>query len=675
MSVISVKYEGKGKNELPFKTFSYELSNFLLDDDDVYDRLVGDMESVEREDVFTEKPGDNKDSGYFGFAITAEGFDPKGCFDRFAKTLNDYSFKFSLQALPVDNKYQVVVTLNAPPVVEALKFTTSGNAKMAACKVPNDQKADFLTDVASKFGLKKSSKYGGELYSTTASEKAAKYYLTKTVDGKIYAFINTKYDPAFHTDVNSFKEYIEKKIEEYTPKPAEETTIPEAPEERANPFKQNFFESKFIEENEDNVVGIEIMRELIGGKALWEVLVEGKDINFADGLDGFRYKIKTLNENKFIIESKPVEEEEEEIPIGGDEKDEKEEGDGKPEGEVEAIINANIEPGDEVELQDGAAASPMTIIYFIRMKNGDSVIVTPDYNQVDLIVSGVSSVATAENLFECKLSDIAKFRKKKVLEKKDKGPTQTNYLKSKGFVTGGNNSTDKGTAYDWEKHNTTLENYSLIINKEDKTYRYEYNVVNLPDLTKKSKEFSYEALDDIIFPSTMDEFDHIMSLKTDDLYKKGTKVSCKVDGKEEEGKIKKFNFGTYLVKIGSQEKEIKANQIKPINEYEGQEYDIVATEISVKIYSSLERDITAEQESDIQDVAKLFHTELQPRTNDKEPPKILYIETLPIVDLVEFNKELKKIDKFLEADPVTLPGVDHNIAPEVNKANKKLPTT
>jgi hypothetical protein len=84
----------------------------------------------------------------------------------------------------------------------------------------------------------------------------------------------------------------------------------------------------------------------------------------------------------------------------------------------------------------------------------------------------------------------------------------------------------------------------------------------------------------------------------------------------------------------------------------------------------LEREITKEEIDKIADVAKAFSLKIK-EYDASSPVYELFIETIALADLVVFSNDLKKINKFIETDPVTLPGVNHNIAAQVNKQNRE----
>lgn len=465
-------------------------------------------------------------------------------------------FNIRFQCITIDNEQVCTIAIRKDSS-EALKFAPADNGAIAASlKLPKDKMSEFLSDVASKFNLKKFKKYGTEFWSQSSGEVNSKYYITKTISNNLHAFVNTKFDAAFHKDIEAFKEYLEEKIKSYAPAPVEEKEVVEidqlatpfsimAQDQMTIPMFKN--ESKFL--REDAVVNLAEMKEVFGGNKVYDILLEavngGSRINTLKSSNGLTYRTKIVNEDKFILEENDFQPEE--IINNGVEG-------------LDDIVKDEIKPGDEVITKD------FHVMYYIRLANGAGVLVSPSLNAVKIMMNGMGEPDQddeEEEIVECKWADIHGL-KRSLLEEKD---GLDDLMKGKGWdkeLDIEEKSNFGGKMFKWDKFSTTTEEYLIAINDKEKLYKFIYDpiVTNDDKQVKISKQFSFEGYDDIILPSTMDEFDHVMSLKSDDLYKKGTKVEYK--GKE--AKIKKYNFGKYVIKMDGKEQEVEAKDLKPVTE-------------------------------------------------------------------------------------------------------------
>lgn len=522
---------------------------------------------------------------HHNLSFTVGGNFPEDALTGLVESLRKHgNFDLLTTIIPIGENLKIKIR-NRTDVMESLKYTETGGVQKAVIKIPNDKKAEFLRDVVSKFNLKKSTRYGTDFYSAVSSEKNSKYYLTQSVEGTIHACINTKFDSSFHTDMTTFKDYIDSKVDAL--KPAKEPVA-----EKEVPAEEKSTSDYFMPETAYNVVdGIKI-GEAVGKQVLWEMLASGnKLVNVKDG-NGQELKVKIINENKFIV--KLVEDSQD-----------------NNDNDLENDINDELEIGDQVEV-DGEEG-PL-IMYLIQLANGGFVKVVPEFNAVQLISACVISPEDVETS-EVKLEEVKKFVKTdknnfaagdKVKDKdgntgevvdydpkEQQGPTKffggavtvkynkgkktgthiepaidlvkesktdlfDEHLKKKGFIKNGN-------SYVWEKYGSSLEGYRAVINKSDKNYHFEYNSV-LNELNEQSEDFSFDVAEDIVLPTTMEEFDHIMKLKQDKLFKRNSIVEVKIDGKFEKAKIKRYNFGTYVVEVNKEEYEVKAGDIKELTQ-------------------------------------------------------------------------------------------------------------
>lgn len=249
---ISTRIVSKGHGivlapDVIFEAFSKHLI------DNTYNSLVQSRDSDTFEGQFFDT--DNKNS--IRFRTTKDL--PSGKIVESLKSIGISDFDINLISLPIDDDY--VHTLHfrtREPISESLKFSNKGTGtEIASLKIPANKKEEFITDVCRKFSLKTYTKYGMEIYGTHSAENMNKYYILKSVDGKIYACLNAKFDKKVHRDIDAFRKYVETAVEKYIDKDKEEEKsekdVNESADDLTNPALQKYIIDSDIPVNPDDV--------------------------------------------------------------------------------------------------------------------------------------------------------------------------------------------------------------------------------------------------------------------------------------------------------------------------------------------------------------------------------------------------------------------------------------
>jgi hypothetical protein len=348
------------------------------------------------------------------------------------------------------------------------------------------------------------------------------------------------------------------KLEEYNA--GMEQAILQKVEQEPNDPNVNYVFNAFIKESADNLITSYELRGLVGTARAWDIISTDRKITFGISENNIIHKFRKIAEGKYIVEATPL--------VLGDNGV-----DGIPAEVVADPVAAEVanivKPGDEIETTDGKT------VYFVDMGDGNMMIVAPDAESAALALSALAGPRTAptapapatvapvtnESKGSTSKLSIGKIRaihknstRTSIFEKKSEGGIDK-LLSTKGFKK-------DGDAHIWDKHSTTFETYSILINNKKKTYQYLYTAADKKGTEKKSHEFTYTDVDDIIIPSSMDEFDHIMKLTSDKLFHKGEKVLCKKSKEWVEGKIKSFDFGTYKVSVDGKDTDQEPSNIK-----------------------------------------------------------------------------------------------------------------
>lgn len=445
----------------------------------------------------------------------------------------DLKFNLSIQEITIGDKSHYRISINGVGIKESLKFTKENNLSVASVKVPKDKRDSFINDVSQKFNLKKFKKYGTELYSASSNEKTAKYFLLKTIGGDIFICINTAFDTKFHTDIESFKEYASNLADEMKPVKTEQE---QDEVEETNPFKQpgmdiamfkegaRVNESKFIKEHHttDGPGVVEIF-----GQKGYELMLESTQTNnrnfvLKNGF-GVAYKIRVINEDKIILEE-----------IGREPQD---------------TINSGTEDQNVMVAAKVLPCSKVNIgiltMYYIGMASGAKMLVIPEMDYVKVFAD---EAYIAQEVDVCDVDSVECIKEDK--------QSLTDALSKKGWEK-------DGDFYKWTKFSTSSEQYLLGINTKEKVYNFVYDPIITDDerKVKVSKLFAYEDESDIIIPTSMDEFDHMMLVKTVP-FRKGQKVMMG----DKKVTIKKYDFGDYIIKKDGEEEKVSPKELKKIVE-------------------------------------------------------------------------------------------------------------